>query len=342
MKARLVTAGIVCTLAALALAGLASAATTVQADGPNLLVNPGFEEPYAKQCCQTDLSLYLPNTPIDEVQVAAGWSAWWLQPDLDPAHPGSCLRVVGPCSAWHRPEWRDANCGAACAGRYRSGNNAQKYFTFWSLHDAGMFQRVTGIRPGARLRFSVYMQGWSTNAAYGPSDLAQSMNMRVGIDPTGGVNAFSPNVIWTAPNDTFDAWGLYQIEAVAAGNAVTVFTRSSPVYPIQHVDVYVDDASLVVVGGGSVQPAAAGPAGGPLGGPTPRPTPRPTPAGNIVASETMPTPAADGKIYYVVRSGDTLTHIAVRFGTSVARLKTLNGWKGNVIIYTGQKIIIGP
>jgi LysM repeat protein len=62
----------------------------------------------------------------------------------------------------------------------------------------------------------------------------------------------------------------------------------------------------------------------------------------VVQIERSPTPAADGKSYYVVRSGDTLTHIAVRFNTSVARLKLLNGWKGNVIIYTGQRIIVGP
>ena len=54
------------------------------------------------------------------------------------------------------------------------------------------------------------------------------MGMRVGIDPFGGTNAFSPNVIWTAPADIFDTWGLYMIEATARAGTVTVFTRSSP------------------------------------------------------------------------------------------------------------------
>jgi LysM repeat protein len=343
MKTKLVFAGIVCSLAALLLAGFASAAPAPQADGPNLLVNPGFESPYFKQCCHTE-PIYLPGTPIDEVQVANGWSAWWLQPDLDPAHPGSCERMPASCVAWHRPEWRDANCGAACADRYRSGDNAQKYFTFWSLHDAGMYQQVSGIRPGTPLRFSIYMEAWSTNNGYGPSDPAQSMNMQVGIDPTGGLSAFSPNVIWSAPQDSFDAWGYYAIEAVAKASTVTVFTRSRPVYAIQHDDVYLDDASLVVIGGGGQQPASPSSpsAAGSPNSPAAAPTARPTAAGNIVQPEKLPTPAADGKIYYVIRSGDTLTHIAVRFGTTVAHLKLLNGWTGNVIIYTGQKMIIGP
>lgn len=334
MKTRLAFVGILCGIAALVLAGLATAAPQ-RADGPNLLKNPGFESPYSKQCCQTDLSQYFPDTPIDEVQVADGWFGWWLQPDLDPAHPASCFRIDSPaCVAWHRPEWREASCGPVCADRIRSGNNAQKYFTFWSVHDAGMYQPVSGIAPGSRLRFSVYMQAWSTNTAYGPSDPAQNIGMRVGIDPTGGANAFSPNVIWSPVNDTYDAWGLYAVEAVARGRAVTVFTRSTPLYPLQHNDIYLDDASLVVVGGGAAPPVAPGASGAS--------TARPTATGSLVGPEPSPTPGADGKNYYIVRRGDTLTHIAARFGTSVARLKLLNGFKGNVIIYVGQKIIIGP
>lgn len=321
MKSRLLLVGMLCSLFALALSGLASAAP-MQVDGPNLLVNPGFERPYVKQCCHDEPQFY-PGTPIDEVQVATGWSGWWLVPGLDPLHPGNCENLPWPCTAWHRPEWREANCGAPCANRIHTGDNAQKYFTFWSIHDAGMFQQVSGIRPGSRLRFSVYMQAWSTNAAYGPSDPAQSMNMRVGIDPTGGTNGFSPNIIWSAPNDVYDAWGLYQVEAIAQGTTVTVFTRSAPVYGVQHNDVYVDDGSLVVVGAGAAVAA---------------PVP---PTGNIVPGETLPT--SGGPVYYIVQPGNNLYRIALRFGTTVARLKQLNNLTGlNPIIHPGQRLIVGP
>ena len=145
MKNRLLLATVVCILANLVVTGMASAQPG-RIDGPNLLVNPGFEAPYQKQCCHTEGNYY-PDTPIDEVQVAHGWSGWWLDPDQDAAHPSNCERMPAPCFAWHRPEWRDAACGAACAGRVHSGDNAQKYFTFWSLHDAGMYQQVSGVRP---------------------------------------------------------------------------------------------------------------------------------------------------------------------------------------------------
>ncbi len=362
-------------------AGGAAAAPAV--DGPNLLKNPGFESPYGKQCCQTDLSKYFPNTPIDEVQVAQGWFGWWLQPDSDPQHPGACTG----CTAWHRPEWREANCGAVCANRIHSGNNAQKYFTFFSVHDAGMYQQVSGLTAGQLVRFSVYMQGWSVDTDYGTSAGQGTMGMRVGIDPFGGTNAFSANVIWTAVNDTYDVFGLYSIEAVAKGGTVTVFTRSAPTYGLQHNDVYIDDASLVVVGGGG------GSTTPPNNNPAPAATAAPTQVTGlrytVVAGDnyyriarrfgvTVPallaannvtnpnllyigtvlvipgvsgpsatavptqnnTPPADA-IRYTVVAGDNLYRLAVRFNTTVARIKQLNGLVAD-IIYIGQVLIIAP
>ena len=74
MKHKLMLSVVLCSIAALLLAGMASAQPAA-VDGPNLLVNPGFESPYVKQCCH-DEPVFYPNTVIDEVQVAAGWSGW--------------------------------------------------------------------------------------------------------------------------------------------------------------------------------------------------------------------------------------------------------------------------
>jgi LysM repeat protein len=303
------------------LAFAAPAPAPAAADGPNLLQNPGFESPYVKQCCQTDLNTYFPNTPIDEVQVAHGWLGWWLEPDSSPAYPSVCAG----CTAWHRPEWREANCGDVCANRIRSGDNAQKYFTYHSVHDSGMYQRVSGIAPGARLRFSIYMQGWSTHADYGSSEGQQSMGMRIGIDPFGGNNPFSGNVIWTPVADVYDTWGFYSVEAVARAGTVTVFTRSTPVYGLQHNDIYLDDASLVVVG------ATTGTTGG--GGPTPAPTTAP-PAAPTLA----PTPASGFR--YVVQRGDNYYRIARRFGVTVQAIYAANNITNPNVLFAGSVLII--
>ena len=125
---------------------LLSPAMLVAAQQPNLLTNPGFESPYAQQCCHTEQG-FDPNTPYAEVQVANGWTAYWIQPDSSAAFPSYCDYNIAPitCQPYHRPEFRDL---ATAPERIHSGANAQKYFTFYSTHLAGLYQQVTGAIPG--------------------------------------------------------------------------------------------------------------------------------------------------------------------------------------------------
>jgi LysM repeat protein len=151
------------------------------------------------------------------------------------------------------------------------------------------------------------------------------MGMRIGIDPFGGTNPFSGNIIWTPVADIYDAWGFYSIEAVARAGTVTVFTRSTPVYGFQHNDIYLDDASLVVVG------ATSSSAGG--GGPAPAPTSAP-PAAPTVA------PTAVSGLRYVVQRGDNYYRIARRFGVTVQAIYAANNVTNPNILYLGSVLII--
>lgn len=315
-----------------AASGNAPAAEPTQAVPGNLLTNPGFESPYGKQCCHTEAN-FPPNTPVDEVQVPAGWFGWWRTPDSGPQFPSTCNEKSPPgCAAFHRPEWREA---APYANRIRSGFNAQKYFTFWSNHEAGMYQRVTGLRAGQKIQFSVYMLAWSTNRGEDiTSEGQQTMNLKVGIDPFGGTDPFSANIVWSKAGDSYDRWGQFAVEAVAAGNAVTVFTYSRPIYPLQHNDVYVDDAALVVVGTGAV------PGSGGRGGNT---------GGSVVrAQSTSPFPGTTvdpktGDILYVIQTGDTAWSLAQRFNTTVKQLAEWNKdkFKSIEVLRLGKTIIVG-
>jgi LysM repeat protein len=296
-------------------AALPAAAAPAPADGPNLLQNPGFESPYGKQCCHTTGD-FPANLPIDEVQVAAGWRGWWLEPNQDPFHPGAC--DTPGCTAWHRPEFREADCGEVCANRIRSGANAQKYFTFFSVHDGGMYQQVSGIAPGALLRFSIYMMGWSSSTDSANSVNPSPLGMRVGIDPFGGTNPFSGNIIWSSAFDTYDAWGLYAVEAVARAGTVTVFTRSTPTWGVNHNDVYVDDGSLVVVGATSSS-----------GNTNPPPAPQPT---------LTPVPPAGFR--YTVVPGDNYYRIARRFGITVASIYSANNVTNPNLLKVGTVLIL--
>lgn len=348
----------------------AQTAVTATPTGPaNLLQNPGFENGFYKQCCQPTPE-YLPNTPIDEVQIAVGWFAWWLRPDepisgSDPGllpFPASCegSQMIS-CIAWHRPEYREA---APYRERIHAGNNAQKYFTFASVHEAGMYQVVGGVRPGSVVQFSIYLQGWSTNTAGSLISEGQTgMNMRIGIDPTGGTNPYSPNIIWTAPNDVLDQWGRYEISATSQADTVSVWVYSRPEVPNLHNDIYVDTAELIVVSGTTSSRATPRPTSG-----TPRPTntPGPSPTPTLTRTPTMTftpsptftptatrtptvtptptgiitsTPLPNGEVRHIVRQTDTLRVLAFYYGTTVEEIQRLNGLTNN-IISVGQDLLI--
>ncbi|MBI3241051.1 MAG: LysM peptidoglycan-binding domain-containing protein [Chloroflexi bacterium] len=320
--------------AVIVMAAVAPLSAAPASSAGNLLVNPGFESPYVKQCCQTDLSLYRPNTLIDEVQVPQGWFGWWRQPDSAPEFPSRCDLPTSPriCAPWHRPEWREA---APYANRIRSGNNAQKYFTFHSIHEAGMYQRVSGVTPGQRLQFSAYMMAWSTPKNESLiSEGQQSMNLRVGIDPFGGTDPFSSNIVWGKAGDSYDVFSQFTVEAVAASSAVTVFTYSRPIYSIQHNDVYVDDGALVVVGTGSA-PSTTSTKPATSTGASTKPGVSPFP-------DTAVDPKT-GDILYVIKTGDTAWSLSLRFNTTVSQLAAWNKEKTpNIeILRLGKTIIVG-
>ncbi len=325
--------------------------------GVNLLRNGDFEEGGPGQAWPF-------QDGIPEVQVAPGWRAFWL--DNPPPYaviPSNCIGLDSGCY-WARPEFRGMTT-AEFAYRVHGGQLSQKYFTFGRQHEAGLYQQVSGITPGVRLRFSAYLETWSclaegewNNCPTAPySNHPAPMHTKVGIDPTGGTNPWASTVVWSQEVETFDHWTNFWVEATAEADTVTVFIYSRPDWvdgwPRINNDVYVDDASLVVVGEGEPTPLPiATPTSTPTPAPTPTPhptaTPLPTPAPSTPPAPTpspLPptataTPASQGGITYVVQRGDTLFSIAKRFGVTVEQLRQLNGIGSDNLIHTGQRLII--
>jgi LysM repeat protein len=320
-------------------------AATAGAQGRNLLKNPGFEGDYQVQCSfpggrpwqPVECNGVLPSMPWQTVQMAPGWVGWWQPPGKDMSEPDFYQKfpsycgsnAPGDCVAWHQPEFRDTRASVQDPPRIRSGENSQKYFSFWSVHKGGVYQVVDGVRPGTPLRFSIYMMAWSaTRMDHFQPDPHQSfgqtnMHMKIGIDPTGGADPWSSEIVWSAEKESYDVFGRYEVQAVARSTKVTVFTHSQPENPMQHNDLYLDDAELTPAGGvGSGEPL----------------TVNPPPA--LQAVGAVATGDTGSRITHVIKPGDTLFALALQYGVPVDQIMALNDLKAESQVQIGRELII--
>ena len=191
----------------------------------NLLFNGGFEN---------EFHLYANK---DGLHLADGWSPWWVDQ----------IKNVDPAWKNRRPEYKRA-VQLVDPTRIRSGQSAQQYFSFWGTHIGGLFQRVM-VPPNARLRFSIWGHAWSSEQnAPRPSVNPTNVHMKIGIDPTGGIDPHSGSIVWSAEQNAIDDFKPFAVEATAQGGRVTVFISSAPDEPKKHQDLYWDDAELIVLG----------------------------------------------------------------------------------------------
>ncbi|MFZ4828784.1 MAG: LysM peptidoglycan-binding domain-containing protein [Phototrophicaceae bacterium] len=194
------------------------------AQDTNLLSNPGFEGAFTNQG----------GTPPR--QVASSWIAWH-----EPTAEGA------PNYQNAQPEYEE---GGANANRVRSGSNSQHYFSFFATHTGGIYQTVSGLNSGSEYMFNIYVYVWSST--FDDLNLSQDdgdVLTQIGIDPTGGTNPFSDDILWSIAKEEYDTFGLHSINAVAESSSITVFVQSRVSFPVKNSSVYIDDASLTLVSG---------------------------------------------------------------------------------------------
>jgi LysM repeat protein len=254
------------------------------------------------------------------------WIPWWIsQTDADPDWKN------------RMPEYKPAQ--APFLNRVHSGGSAAQYFTFHSTHTAGLLQ-VVDVPANAQVRFTIWGQAWSSASDADYSDFPTTVNMRIGIDPTGSTNPYSPAIVWSDYGQPYDTYQQFSVSAQAQGAKVTVFTISSPDEARKHNDIYWDDAELVATGGGAPPPPPAPTnAGGSSGG------------GNSGGGATIvaqapaigptATPDADGIIYAEVQPGDSFWSIAARHGLTVDEIYELNNADENDFVQVGEMLIVG-
>jgi LysM repeat protein len=278
-------------------------ARSLQPQSGELLTNPGFEEPFGPQ------------------GVADGWQPWYLTPD-GATYPSSCGKNPEPtCKPYGVPGYQPAQPQDSRVPPRSVSGNAQKWGASYYVYIAGVYQQVSGLTPGARLQFSAFTQAFNCSddrgcfggaGRRGYSYEAGDNALRLGIDPTGGTNPYSSNIIWSSYANPLDAYVQQVVEAVAQSDKVTVFVWSAPQYPEKHLETFVDSASLVVTGQGPVPTVASTTAAPPT-----------QPAGPTNTPGPVPTISPDATTYAIV-AGDTLSLIAQRYNLTLDQLLALN------------------
>jgi LysM repeat protein len=301
----------------------------------NLLQNPGFEGDYAPF-----------NGDVQRV-VAPGWTPW------------NIARKSGePSWANITPQYLPSD------QRVRGGQRAQEFYELYATFTGGVFQQVN-VANGARVRFSAFVSVWSTELDDpSKSERPATLSIQVGIDPTGGTNPESAQVVWGAAQTFYDEYRELVVETSAAGQRVTAYVRAIINDPVRHNHVYVDDASLTASGGtggglptntpGAIQPTVVIPTReGTVVPRTPQPTvpgatrppatPTPLTAPTRVFASPTPNinvPNLPGRVEYTVQPGDTVGGIAARFNSRVDAIIQLNGLRADGLIRVGQRLTI--
>lgn len=221
-----------------------------------------------------------------EVTVAKQWTPYWQDgPDQDKGMN-------------RRPEYKAEDANRFGRLRVREGNYAQKWGNNYATHHGGVYQRI-GVPAGSQVSVSAWGQAWSSEKDDPKTASGGSYALSIGLDPTGGTDWTSPNIIWSARNGALNTWVEFTLAAQAQGDAVTIYLRGDAEWPVKHNDAYFDDVCLTV---SAPQPTAkptskpqptSPPAPAPSATPEPQPTDAPTevPPDTPTAAPPTDTPA---------------------------------------------------
>jgi len=214
---------------------------------------------------------------------------------------------------------------------------------------AGIYQVITGLKPGATYQFSMW--GELREDAVHPGDDPFRYRVQWGF-ASGSGNAGSITNWTEVPwNDIFvrtspGPLSSFSTQFVAPSSRVVLGIRGWKKWGngARELDINLDDISLQPC---STQPQQALPRPEPKPCPgfdvCPEPNPQSNPCpGFDVCPGPTPEPGPGECLTYIIQPGDTLGMIAVAHHTTVAALAAGNGIANPNLIYIGQQIVICP
>jgi len=213
------------------LAATPTQAQAVVRPGINLLTNPGHEHP----------GVYFGGR--GEINVTWNWVPFWEE-----APAGT-----DPRDQYYRtPEFRPP-FAKDYPYRVHSGAGSDRWFNFFALNKkAGIMQYVENVPVGSPLRFTSWLQLWSSNKNDNqtpPRSLDDGdLQVRICIDQNGGPRDMTdPEMVCSDWSKPYDAWSQISVDGVAKNTAVNVIIWSTAEIPVEHNDIYADDSCLEVL-----------------------------------------------------------------------------------------------
>lgn len=160
-----------------------------------------------------------------EVKVAEGWHPWWHESDT-------------------RPEYKAATV-AIDAHRIYEGSKAQQWFNTYATHTAGIYQQVTGLEAGRDLHFHAFVQAFTRNDDSNWRVSEGRYRMRIGVDPYGGTDAESEDVVWSVTVQPYDDYVPVVVETTTRSDRCTLFVWGQAEWALKHNNAYVDAVTLL-------------------------------------------------------------------------------------------------
>ncbi len=198
--------------------------------------NGGFNNPFS------DISSRTWNGQTEKI--ATGWSHFYIDANTYRSSENA------PKLHW----MSSAQFGSTFGGLdyHIEGDAAQ---VLWSSYDfeGGVYQQVSGLTPGQAYKFFIKMTTYWRGPGF--PDTNGVMVKQVGVDPYGGTDPTSPNVVWSNTNADDKAWVGLEAVATAETGTMTVFAKvQAPENDsYNHTDlnmVYFEDSRLDYVADG--------------------------------------------------------------------------------------------
>jgi hypothetical protein len=234
MKLKQITVVALIALLVVAIGHLTAPATSAQT-GPNLLVNPGFEEGHYNQ------------DGIAEITVPNGWRMHWLDG----------VEFAGSNGVAYRPEsvvWNVSGAPPHEADLFwRDGIYTLKVFKSWAPMYATLSQDVAGLEVGRRYQLAVpiYIDIIADydGGKVAPEKLDSGM-VRLGASPVGATwrdgNAINYSGWWTAETISpfYLAYPVFIHEFTATHDTMTVWVEFASKDPYPNNGFFMDGLSL--------------------------------------------------------------------------------------------------